>query len=298
MTTIQVQHAVKKFRETTALNNITFNVPPGQTVAILGPNGAGKSTLIDVLVGLTPLDSGVVEVMGRRLPQHARTVRESIGLCLQSNQFLPRLTVRETLALYQEFYKNHRPVGELLELVRLTDKAHEPVSKLSGGQQQRVALAVALVNDPALLFLDEPTTGLDPQARHDIWDLVASTRREGRTVILTTHYMEEAHQLAERVIILDRGQIVADDTPDRLIHRYAPHQVLKVTGDYLDRLASLGWAPESVKGSWRRALGSDQPLELVLAEARTQGARLRHISIEESSLEDVFLTLTGRSLTL
>lgn len=298
MTAIRVEHAVKRFRETIALNDITLTVQKGETIAILGPNGAGKTTLIDVLIGLTRLDSGAVEVMGRSLPHHAKAVRESVGLCLQSNQFLPRLTVRETLVLYQQFYKKHRAIDELLELVSLTDKAHEPVSKLSGGQQQRVALAVALVNDPALLFLDEPTTGLDPKARRDIWDLVAFTRGQGRTVILTTHYMEEAYQLAKRVIIVDRGRIVADDTPDRLIQRYAPHQVLRVSGEHLDRLASLGWVPEGEKGSWRRPLDRDKPLERVLTEARTNGAQLRRISMEESFLEDVFLTLTGRSLTI
>ena len=296
MVAIRIRNAVKRFGSVAALNDVTLDVEAGQTVAILGPNGAGKTTLMDALVGLNRLDSGHIEVLGLTLPAQARAARERIGLCLQSNAFLPRLTVRETLLLYQRFFKHKRPIDELLRWVNLLDKQSQPVSKLSGGQQQRVALAVALVNDPEVLFLDEPTTGLDPQARRDVWDLVAASRAEGRTVILTTHYMDEAHQLADRVVIIDRGQVVADGAPASLIQRYAPHQVLRATGSRLDQLLPLGWTLVKEAGECFRPLSTDASVENLLAQARQAGALLSRVSIEESSLEDVFLSLTGRSL--
>ena len=300
MAAIRVNNAVKRFGNVMALQHVTLEVDSGQTVAILGPNGAGKTTLIDMLVGLSRLTSGNIEVLGHVMPKESRRVRERIGLCLQSTAFFPRLTVRETLSLYQHFFARRRSVDELLDWVQLTEKASEPVSKLSGGQQQRVALAAALVNDPEVLFLDEPTTGLDPQARRDIWDLVEMSRQHGRTVILTTHYMEEARHLADRVIILDRGRVVADGAPNALIRQYAPNRVVRVSGDHLDSLEKLGWNPVAGASGheWQRPLEDhDQSLESLLAAARQSGAHVQRVSIQESSLEDVFLHLTGRSLS-
>jgi ABC-2 type transport system ATP-binding protein len=300
MAAIRIDNAVKRFGDVTALNHVSLEVETGQTVAVLGPNGAGKTTLIDMLVGLARLTSGNIEVLGHVMPKESRWVREHIGLCLQSTTaFFPRLTVRETLSLYQRFFTQRRNIDELLERMQLTEKAGQPVSKLSGGQQQRVALAAALVNDPEVLFLDEPTTGLDPQARRDIWDLVEMSRQQGRTVILTTHYMEEAHRLADRVIILDHGHIVGDGPPDALIRQYAPNQVIRVSGEHLADLERLGWHPvQGTPGEWQRPLNENEPpLESILAEARQSGALLQRVSIEESSLEDVFLRLTGRSLS-
>ncbi len=300
MAAIRVDNAVKRFGDVLALNRVTLEVDAGQTVAILGPNGAGKTTLIDMLVGLSRLSSGTIEVLGHVMPKESRRARERIGLCLQSTAFFPRLTVRETLNLYQHFFTRRRSVDELLDWVQLTEKASQPVSKLSGGQQQRVALAAALVNDPEVLFLDEPTTGLDPQARRDIWDLVERSRKQGRTVILTTHYMEEARQLADRVIILDRGQIAADGAPDALIRQHAPGQVVRVSGNHLEGLAKLGWNPVAGAPSheWQRPLDDHgQSLESLLAEARQSGAQVQRVTVQEASLEDVFLQLTGRSLS-
>jgi ABC-2 type transport system ATP-binding protein len=201
------------------VRGVSFNVAQGEVFGLLGPNGAGKTTTLESIEGMLPIDRGTITIAGIDVSKEPERVRRTIGISLQKSAFFERLTLIELLSLFGDLYGNgHQPMA-LLDKVGLKEQARRQVKKLSGGQQQRFALAVALVNDPPLLFLDEPTTGLDPQARRNLWDLVQGLRREGRSVVLTTHYMEEAEELCDRVAILDAGTILALDTPHNLIRQ-------------------------------------------------------------------------------
>ena len=214
---IRVRDLRKRYGSLEAVAGVSFDVAEGETFGILGPNGAGKTTTLEMIEGMRPIDAGDAEIDGLDVRRAPRAVKERIGIQLQSSAFFDELTLVELLDLFGRLY-GHRPDPmALLRGVELTDKARSQVATLSGGQRQRFSIAAALVNDPRILFLDEPTTGLDPQARRHMWDLVRAIRSEGRTVLLTTHYMEEAEELCDRVAIMDGGRIVALDTPDALI---------------------------------------------------------------------------------
>jgi len=217
MSIVQVHHLRKTYNSLVAVDDISFEVKEGEIFGILGPNGAGKTTTVEMIEGIRPIDSGEVKVLGIDARKNPQKLKEIIGVQLQEGSFYDLLTVWETLDLLSSFYKKSRGLKEVLALTGLEEKKKTLVSKLSGGQKQRLALAAALVCEPPILFLDEPTTGLDPQARHHTWGFINQIRKEGKTIILTTHYMEEAEKLCDRVAILDYGKIIALDTPGNLI---------------------------------------------------------------------------------
>jgi ABC-2 type transport system ATP-binding protein len=299
---IDVKGLVKRFDDVVAVNGLDLSVPSGECVGLLGPNGAGKTTTVEILEGLQPPTAGNVQVLGRSWQSNADELRERIGVALQETRFYERLTVAETVRLFRSFYRRGRPVEEAIGLVSLQEKTNAMVGKLSGGQRQRLALAVALVADPELLFLDEPTTGLDPQSRRALWDVIDGLKGKGRTVILTTHYMEEAQNLCDRVVIVDRGQVVAQGTPASLIASLGGEQVIEFQTAPRIEAAAFAGLPSVVKA---RDAGSEVHLsatELHVALPalftfiRERGAQLARLSTRHATLDDVVLALTGRPL--
>jgi ABC-2 type transport system ATP-binding protein len=216
---IQVRGLTKRYGDVVAVDGLDLEVARGECFGLLGPNGAGKTTTLEVLEGLLEPSAGSVEVLGRRWAEAAPWLRERLGITLQETRLPEKLTVREVVALFRSFYREGRPVDEVIRLVSLEEKARTWYEKLSGGQKQRLAVACALVGDPELLFLDEPTTGLDPQSRRQLWEVVGAMKAEGRTVLLTTHYMDEAERLCDRVAIVDHGKVMAQGAPAELVER-------------------------------------------------------------------------------
>jgi len=214
---LRVQGLRKAYSDVVAVDGLDLQVDAGECFALLGPNGAGKTTTIEICEGLLPADSGDVEVLGRRWETDEKELRELLGIQLQDTQLSDKLTVDETLTLFQSFYRDSRDVGEVIDQVELGEKRYSRVGGLSGGQKQRLAIACALVGNPQLLFLDEPTTGLDPVSRRQLWELISKFQAEGKTIVLTTHYMEEAERLCDRVAIVDHGRVIAMGTPRDLI---------------------------------------------------------------------------------
>lgn len=214
---LRVQGLRKSYADVVAVDGLDLQVESGECFGLLGPNGAGKTTTIEICEGLLSADSGSVEVLGRRWESDASELKELLGIQLQDTQLSEKLTVDETLTLFQSFYRDARDVGEVIDKVELGEKRNARVGALSGGQKQRLAVACALVGNPQLLFLDEPTTGLDPQSRRQLWDLISQFQSEGRTILLTTHYMEEAERLCDRVAIVDHGHVIALGSPRELI---------------------------------------------------------------------------------
>jgi ABC-2 type transport system ATP-binding protein len=210
---LRVHDLRKSYKDVVAVDGLSLEVRRGECFGLLGPNGAGKTTTIEICEGLTEPDAGEVEVLGKRWNSHAAELRQQLGIQLQDTQLSDKLTVAETVQLFRSFYRQGPSASDVIELVQLQEKRGARVSELSGGQKQRLALACALVGDPQLLFLDEPTTGLDPQARRQLWDLIAEFKRAGRTIVLTTHYMDEAEVLCDRVAIVDHGKMIALGTP-------------------------------------------------------------------------------------
>ncbi len=287
-----------------AVRGLDLEIHTGECFGLLGPNGAGKTTTIEILEGLLEPTSGEVEILGRRWQTHAHELRERLGISLQETRLSEKLTVRETLQLFSSFYRHPTPVGAVLEELSLQEKAESLVGKLSGGQKQRLAVATALVANPQILFLDEPTTGLDPQSRRQLWDIVRQFQMRNGTVLLTTHYMDEAERLCDRLAIIDHGQIIAGGTPAELIERITGHHVVEFA--VADHAAGNGdvWAKlpgvQSVRGEdGLFALRVKEPHETIpalLAEVQKQHAQLVHLTTRQASLEDVFVQLTGRHL--
>jgi ABC-2 type transport system ATP-binding protein len=274
----------------------------GECFGLLGPNGAGKTTTIEILEGLTPADSGEVHILGLTWREDRREIRERIGVSLQETQLSEKLTVVETLHMFRSFYRNGPHPDDLLKSLSLDEKRNARVGKLSGGQKQRLAVACALVGEPDILFLDEPTTGLDPQSRLQLWDVVTSYRQRGGTVLLTTHYMEEAERLCDRIAIVDHGKRIALGTPPELIARLeAPHIIEFQSTPLLDEgeFAGIpGFHGATKRGDrWLLrvdSLAASVPQLLGTVEAR--GAKLDILSTHAATLEDLFVALTGREL--
>ena len=294
---------VKRYAEVTAVAGLDLEIPKGECFGLLGPNGAGKTTTVEILEGLTPADAGAVELLGCRWGTGCdQELRERIGIQLQETQLADKLTVEETLRLFQSFYQQGRPVDEVIRMVELEEKRRVRVHKLSGGQKQRLALACALVCDPELLFLDEPTTGLDPQARVKIWEMVEGFHGRGRTVLLTTHYMEEAARLCDRVAIMDHGKVIALDTPAALVASLGAEQVIELHvadgfGDEaLGRLPGVAGARKKNAGYLLTVSEIGSALPALLKEVERQGSRIESLTTHQATLEDVFLHLTGRKL--
>lgn len=241
---LRVQGLRKAYDDVVAVDGLDLQVEAGECFGLLGPNGAGKTTTMEICEGLLTADSGSVEVLGRRWDSNAKELRELLGIQLQDTQLTEKLTVDETLTLFQSFYRQPRDVGEVIDQVELGEKRYSRVGTLSGGQKQRLAVACALVGDPQLLFLDEPTTGLDPQSRRQLWDLISKFQAEGRTIFLTTHYMEEAERLCDRVAIVDHGHVIALGTPRELtesldVSHLPPPEPRKTTATLEDVFVSL-----------------------------------------------------------
>ncbi len=299
---LEVRQLRKRYPKVTAVDGVDLEVARGEVFGLLGPNGAGKTTTLEVIEGLTPPDEGEIRVLGLDLRRQGREIRSRIGVQLQSTSLFNKITPREALDLYGSYYPRSRGSAELLELVQLTDKADAYHVTLSGGQMQRLALALALVNEPELVFLDEPTTGLDPQARRSLWDVVRRIRAEGRTVILTTHYMDEAEVLCDRLAIMDHGRILRTGSPMGLIQDLGIPSVVE--------LAFAGAAPDpagfeagpglqvSVRGDLWEIPTSDPKASLptILEAAERRAVPYQQIHVRRATLEDVFLHLTGRSL--
>lgn len=224
---LRVRNLVKTYQDVVAVNGLDLEVHPGECFGLLGPNGAGKTTTIEICEGLTEPDSGDVEVLGLRWAHNARELRERLGIQLQETQLPDKITVIETLQLFRSFFRQGPSAEDAMGLVQLQEKRDSRVGNLSGGQKQRLALACALVGNPDLLFLDEPTTGLDPQARRQLWDLITQFKKDGRTILLTTHYMDEAEQLCDRVAIVDHGKSIALGSPQELIAAYGGEPVVR-----------------------------------------------------------------------
>lgn len=297
---------LKRFTDVTAVDGLDLEVFGGECFGLLGPNGAGKTTTVEILEGLTRQDEGTVELLGQHWNSGGsnadRTLRERIGVQLQETQLAEKVTVVETLRLFRSFYKRGHSVDEVIQTVALEEKRNARVGKLSGGQKQRLAVACALVSDPELLFLDEPTTGLDPQARLSLWDVVDRFRQGGGTVLLTTHYMEEATRLCDRVAIMDHGKIIALGTPLELIESLGADQIIefRVTNE-LDDNALMNLP--AVSNLHKR--GDDYSLTVaeigialpaLLAEIKRQQSELVSLTTHQATLEDVFVSLTGRML--
>ena len=299
---IEVRGLVKRYGNVTAVDGLDLVTRRGECFGLLGPNGAGKTTTVEILEGLNDPTAGEVQVLGRRWSSDEAWLRTRLGISLQETHLQERLTVEETLHLFRSFYEHGRDVEELLRLVSLEDKRSAWYSKLSGGQKQRLAVACALVGDPELLFLDEPTTGLDPQSRRQLWDLVLGLRAEGRSVLLTTHYMDEAERLCDRVGVVDRGKMIALGTPAELIASLGGQQVIEFTSDRPVDGAALGALP-GVRAARHVADGHALTVDEVhvsipalLDHLETVGAPLTRLSTHHATLEDVFVSLTGRQL--
>jgi ABC-2 type transport system ATP-binding protein len=292
----------KHFDDVKAVDGLDLEVSPGECFGLLGPNGAGKTTTIEILEGLTKPDAGEVTVLGRRWGSHERELRERLGISLQESRLTEKLTVYETLELFRSFYERGRDPERLLEDLALEEKRDARVGKLSGGQRQRLAVACALAGDPEILFLDEPTTGLDPQSRLQLWERIAVFKAAGRTVLLTTHYMEEAERLCDRVAIVDHGRIIAMGAPAQLIAGLnAPHIIEFSSEPAVDEplLAAVPGVGERRQRDGRWLLNAGNLAEAVpalLAALDDAGARLVSLSTHRATLEDVFIALTGREL--
>jgi ABC-2 type transport system ATP-binding protein len=301
---VQVEELRKTYSDIVAVDGISFEVREGEIFGMVGPNGAGKTTTIECLEGLRKPEAGKVCVLGMD-PQHdGRILRERTGIQLQSSNLPDRMKVWEALDLYSSFYPRSTDWKELLAQLGLEEKRNAPFAKLSGGQKQRLFIALALLPDPQLVFLDELTTGLDPQARHAIWDLVRSVREQGKTVFLTTHFMEEAEKLCDRVAILDHGKLVALDTPAALIHNLGAEErvVFSVEGALpagFEKALPAG-ARLEVHGTQvtvHAKNGREAPLvSEVVNLLGKQAVQFRDLRTEQPNLEDVFLSLTGREL--
>jgi ABC-2 type transport system ATP-binding protein len=293
---------VKRYADVVAVNGLDLEVIRGECFGLLGPNGAGKTTTIEILEGLTEPDAGEVEVLGTTWERDAPALRERLGISLQETQLTEKLTVGETVRLFRSFYKKGRDPEQVLAQLSLEEKRDARIGKLSGGQKQRLAVACALVSDPEVLFLDEPTTGLDPQSRLQLWQLILDYRAGGGTLLLTTHYMDEAERLCDRVAIVDRGQVIALGTPAELISSLHAANVIEFSSepdvDEVTLRALPGVTEPYRRGpNWALPVATlAETVPLLLALIERSGARLVHLSTHRATLEDLFVALTGRAL--
>lgn len=301
---IVAQELRKYYGKTRAVDGISLTVKRGEIFGMLGPNGAGKSTTIEMIEGLRPADSGLVQVLGYTQPREAKAIKMRIGIQLQTTALYPRLTVTEILDLFHQFYPGREtlPTSELIRMVDLEEKRDTRSKALSGGQRQRLSVALALVNNPEILFLDEPTTGMDPQARRQLWDVIKSLRGQGKTILMTTHYMEEAQQLCDRVAIIDHGHIIESGTPTELIHKFFREIAIEFQDAQhvgIEAYRPLPGVSHATLDDGRITVYSaDVPrtMAALLERESADGGTLRDLNVRGATLEDVFLKLTGRAL--
>ncbi len=301
---IQATGLTKRFGEFTAVDGIDFSVEQGESFGFLGPNGAGKTSAMRMIGAVSPITEGTLSVLGLDPEQQGPQLRSRLGVVPQEDNLDQELTVYDNLMMYGRYFDLPRPVireriDELLEFVQLTEKTKSKVDSLSGGMKRRLTIARGLINEPDLLILDEPTTGLDPQARHVLWDRLYRLKQQGVTLIITTHYMDEAEQLCDRLVVMDKARIVAEGSPRSLIEKYAPREVVEVRfpagvlDDVADRVQVLAPRTEILAD---RALLYTDDAEQTIADIATAGLEPETLLARRSSLEDVFLRLTGRSL--
>jgi ABC-2 type transport system ATP-binding protein len=299
---IEVSNLEKKYGDINAVNGVSFSVEQGEVFGILGPNGAGKTTTVEIIEGLRKPNAGSIKVCNIDALKEPQRIKELIGVQLQATSLYDNIRVKEALDLFGSYYQKSLPSEQIMEEVSLTEKKHSQVSKLSGGQKQRLSVGLALVNDPEVIFLDEPTTGLDPQARHNIWSIVENLRERGKTVVMTTHYMEEAEQLCHRLAIIDRGKIIAMDTPDNLINKADLSTLIEFsTSKELDGLAkNIPGICKVNNGSARKYSVQTKAVSMILKDLTNlcydNHIELENISVRQATLEDVFLSMTGRKL--
>jgi len=289
-----------------AVRGLSLEIQAGECFGLLGPNGAGKTTTIEILEGLLEPTSGQVTILGHRCLENSRELRQWLGISLQETRLSEKLTVRETIELFASFYSRPRSSDAVLDDLQLGEKADTWVGKLSGGQRQRLAVATALVGNPKILFLDEPTTGLDPQSRRQLWDIIRRFQQDGGTVLLTTHYMDEAERLCDRLAIIDHGQVIAEGSPPDLIARLGGHHVVEFEasgaaddGVTLERWRGLPGVESVHHDNGLVCLSVREPhmtIPALLDAVEEQGAQLQHLTTRQASLEDVFVRLTGRHL--
>ncbi|HVS30353.1 MAG TPA: ABC transporter ATP-binding protein [Thermoanaerobaculia bacterium] len=292
----------KYYPDVKAVDGLDLSVHRNECFGLLGPNGAGKTTTIEILEGLTRPDSGTVEIFGMNWRESERELRERIGISLQETQLNEKLTVYETLKLFRSFYRRGPAPDDVLRELSLDEKRNSRVGRLSGGQKQRLAVACAIIGEPDILFLDEPTTGLDPQSRLQLWEVVTRFRAKGGTVLLTTHYMDEAHRLCDRIGIVDHGHLIALGTPAELIAKLEARNIIEFASDPAMDAAAFEAVP-GFHGCSRRgdawslrvdSLAGAVPALLAIVERN--GSKLRTLSTHEATLEDLFVSLTGREL--
>jgi len=301
---VTCEHVIKRYGDLVAVDDVGLRVEEGEVFGLVGPNGAGKTTLIEMLEGLRTPDSGSIRVLGLDPTRQARELKERMGVQLQTTSIQPNMKVKEAVRLFASLYQRPLPhPEELLKTLSLEDKQNSRFRKLSGGQKQRVAVALALVNDPSVLFFDELTTGLDPQGRRSMWDLVRDIRRRGKTVFLTTHYMEEAEHLCDRVAVIHHGKFIALDTPENLVRslRGGSKVLFQVEGkdvavSAFEKLAGVSRAEKVEGGFVLFTTDGDRTLQELVRLADREGFRLAGIRTESPNLDDVFLALTGREL--
>ena len=301
---IEAEGLVKRYGDLRAVDGVSFAVRPREVFGLLGPNGAGKTTTMEMLEGLRTPDEGTARIAGFDVRRDLRKVKELIGVQLQLTSLFELLTVEEIVRLYASFYRKAMPIGPLLEDVMLTEKRRDRVKHLSGGQKQRLAIALALVNDPAVVFLDEPTTGLDPQARRSLWDIIRRLKERGKTVVLSTHYMDEAEALCDRICLMDRGRVIALDTPRALVRMLRFDSAVEFRlpaggAPAEEQLARIDGVTRVVQRDELFVLYTDRLEETLTALVRwsaENGLALRELATRTATLEDIFLHLTGRGL--
>lgn len=290
---LEVKELRKYYGDVKAVDGVSFELRRGEVIAVLGPNGAGKTTTIEIVEGLRTRDSGETTYFGEFNSVNDE-VKERMGVCFQENFFFEDLSVVETLRLYASMYRKHLPIEELLSLFGLTEKAKARVRQLSGGQRQRLAVALAFLNDPEIVFLDEPTVGLDPHARRALWDVIRLFKSKGKSIVLTTHYMDEAHQLSDRVYIMDRGRIIASGSPQELITSSGLSSVVEFPAKYAQLFEEGEGLNGGVVVSGELAFLTTQNVPSVIK--RLFDAGVDNFVVRHPTLEDVFLKLTGRRI--
>lgn len=295
----------KRYDDVVAVDGLDLEIAAGECFGLLGPNGAGKTTTIEICEGLTEPDEGEVSVLGLNWKANEPELRQRLGVQLQETQLSEKLTVRETVRLFRSFYRSGNRVEDVIARVQLEEKVNARVGKLSGGQKQRLALAIAIVSDPDLLFLDEPTTGLDPQSRRHLWDLINDIKATGRTTVLTTHYMDEAQVLCDRVAIVDHGKVIALGTPRQLILSLGAEHVVAFACPEgapmlpLDTLRTLNGVTDArtLEGGYELKVAElHRAVPALLALLSERGLELVNLTTHSATLEDVFVALTGRHL--
>src|SRR3989344_452917 len=299
---IEVRNLTKQYKTVTAVDGISFIVNQGEIFGILGPNGAGKTTTLEMIEGLKPISSGLALLDGNDVAKHTHKVKSLIGVQLQSSSFFEGLTLLELLDTFAALYGRRVDAVELLAEVQLQEKAKSQVKELSGGQKQRFSIAAALVNDPKVLFLDEPTTGLDPQARRHLWDLISSINKKGKTIVLTTHYMDEAEILCDRIAIMDHAKIIKLDITENLLKLSGLDPAVHFRVDkpcsieHLQALADIKEAYEEGHGYRLTTANAEGTLPALFKHAKDCGFKLIDLQLHQPTLEDVFLKLTGHAL--